>query len=214
MSEVPLLDSENVLPLDVLSPRSSDQERSRNLPILFLRDEFGRALTPYQRQKALGERRANGALNLKSLNTKHLKIIQMHLAGWSGGAIAHQMGTTQSRVSLVLTDPLAKAIISQAHEDVKGEIRALTRKGVSVVRDVMLSDQSTVAAKFKAIDKLKTLHDMTGSEERPATAEDLVQNLLKSGSTINLQINNNTVREKEVAGANQYSIDPDLDGDD
>ena len=74
-----------IIPLDEPVSSSSSEEMSTHLPSTYLVDEFKRPLTPYLRQKANGERRDSGALNLKRLSLRHLRIIEMHIAGWSGG---------------------------------------------------------------------------------------------------------------------------------
>jgi Zn-dependent M28 family amino/carboxypeptidase len=73
-------------------------------------------ITKYEREKAQGIRRESGALNLKSLSPRHMKIISYHIAGVSNNDIARAMCLTPSRVSLVLSDPLAQRIAA-AHPE-------------------------------------------------------------------------------------------------
>jgi hypothetical protein len=181
----------------------------------YLIDEFGRPLTSYEREKMLGKRKANGALKLKRLSPKHLKMIELHLAGWSGGAISSHFGCTRAYTSLVLNDPLAQDIISTSTEDVKKEIAALVGVAVHQVRTVMLGDSSQ-GAKFQAIDRLEKLHKMTDSKGAEKTAEDLVQELLARGATLNITQNNfgtppTQATPPQVGGA--HSSEPALDAE-
>ncbi len=198
--------------LVIPSPRNEDSEESSTQKGLMPLsppghlepdvDEFNRPVTPYIRQKMNGERRANGALNLNRLSPRHIEIVSLHLRGWSGKAIAVQMGITQSRVSLVLSDPLAQQIIAQNLESAKGEIQALIPIAVDVVRDKLKNGSAT--NQFHAIDKLQKLQDMTQSQRKQETAEDFVQALLSNQAfNVNVQVNttvNTAPDEKPVNG--------------
>ena len=176
--------------LNGLMPMKEEDEEASSLPSHRLEnftDEFQRPLTRYHAEKANGIRRETGVLKLKRLTKRHLRIITMHLEGWSGKAIAVQMNCSQLTVSKVLNDPMAKEIIQQSLEDSKGEIAALIPKAVNAVREG-LGEEMSLTTKFKAIDKLEKMKIITGSEDKTRTAEDLVQELLASGASFDLRV--------------------------
>ncbi len=160
-------------------------------------DEYGRTLTKYEREVESGRRRSNGSLKLRKLNHRHYSIVGMHLAGWSGGAIAVQLGCTQATISRILNDPLVQEIIEESYGLQRKEILALTGKAIAAVREGFQQDTS-LSTKFKAIDQLAKVKDIAGVQEKTRTAEDLVQELLsnKTVQQINIQVNNADIADK------------------
>lgn len=137
----------------------------------------GRAVTPYQREKTLGIRRENGAAKLKKLNSKHMTMISMHLAGARNSEIADHFGCTQSRVSLVLTDPLAKEVIARALDAKKMELDALAGTAIDAVREGLRD--GGMNTKLRAVNVYSKLRDsLTDKDKGTVTAEDVIARML------------------------------------
>lgn len=78
----------------------------------------------YLQEIERGQRSATGAARLKELSGKHLRAINMHLAGCKGKEIAVELDMTEAWVSTVLNDPLAVGEIRQRFVDVDNEMYA------------------------------------------------------------------------------------------
>lgn len=164
--------------------------RPFNMPVL--RDTNNKPLPRYVSEKALGIRRENGAMKLKSLRHKHLCIIGMHLQGMSLEGVALRMRCTVSTVSRILNDPLAQAILKRIYTDRQSEVEALGGKAVDVVRQALIGDH-TINTKLRAVDKYAKIREVMLDKGRGSeTAEDVIARMLAGGNIVgeqNVQIN-------------------------
>lgn len=160
-----------------------------NLPALT--DSGGRALPRYLVEKVIGTRRENGALKLKRLTNRHLKLIGAHLEGLSLEQIAHANHLTIATVSRVLNDPLAQAMLKRVYTSREGEIQALGGKAVDVVRRGLDKEQP-IGVQLRAVDRYTKLREtMLPKDKLSDTAEDVIARMLERGNIIgeNIQIN-------------------------
>jgi predicted transcriptional regulator len=137
-------------------------------------------ITAYAQEKAEGKRRPSGALYLKKLSGKHLRMINMHLAGMTGKEIAQQMELTEPAVSKILTDPLAIEMIQKQFQLVDMELRALMGKSVEGLRTAL--DCDDISLKLSAADKVlrsQGYYNPKNNQQAAVTAEDLVKMLLE-----------------------------------
>lgn len=162
--------------------------RPANLPALT--DANGKALPRYLVEKSLGLRRENGAMKLKRLTARHLKILGMHLEGKSLENICMECNITMATASRVLNDPLAVAILKRVYTSRESEIQALGGKAIAAVRDGLTHD--SMGVKLRAVDKYAKLREVMlpkgGDRE---TAEDVIQRMLSQANFVNsnVQIN-------------------------
>ena len=169
---------------------------------------MSQALTRYEEQKTSGARSASGALRLQKLSGKHLRIIQLHLTGMTGAAIAEEMGCTGSWVSTVLNDPLAKDVISRRFVDCDNEMLV---KSTQVVRAAM-EDETDRALQLRAADmvwKARGRYDKRPDER--VTAEDIVQRMLRVAKEIGSV--SLTVTAGPAGGAGACEQEPCIEGE-
>lgn len=185
----PVVQTPTFLPMQLMEAATNGEAKpSTHFSTRYAIDSLGNRVSQYEREKAQGIRRKNGARKLKKLNNRQLKIVSLHLAGESGESIATLMGCTQVTVSRILNDPLAREIISRAYEDRQNEIDALAGQAIEAVRDT-LRGYNTPRTKLAAVDKFVKLKDSIGREDETAkTAEDVVAQIFKISDS-NVQIN-------------------------
>ena len=141
----------------------------------------------YEAQKESGERRQNGALNLKSLKPIHHKIINLHIQGMKNCAIAHTVNKTEATISRILSDPLVVGELDKAYEAEQVRLRSLTGKAIDAVADA-LGDESK-AMKLRGVDRFVKLQERIGKgKSNEQTAEDIIANIMNLN--LNVQINN------------------------
>jgi len=161
--------------------------KPKTIPVL--RDSNGGVIPRYITEKMLGDRRPTGAMKLKHLTNRHLRIIGMHLEGHSGEFIAQQMSCTISTVSRILNDPLAQTIIKRVFEDRKGEVHALGAKALEAVRDGLAPEQS-LHTRLRAVDKYAKIRTvMIGEEKGDESAEDVIARMLGRMTVVNGDVN-------------------------
>lgn len=129
----------------------------------------------YGQEKADGTRLANGARPLTKLTGKHLRIINLHMTGMKGYEIAQTMNMTQSRVSLILNDPLVKGEIEKRFVETDREMMVTATQ---VVRDKMEATDPAIA--LRAAEMVWRSHGKFEKKmaDRP-TAEDVVAKMLE-----------------------------------
>ena len=138
----------------------------------------------YEAQKESGERRPNGALNLKSLKPIHHKIINLHIQGTKNCDIAHAVGKTEATISRILSDPLVVGELDKAYEVEQMRLRSLTGKAIDAVEDAL--DDENKGMKLRGVDRFVKLHERIGKGKKDEqTAEDIIANIM------NLQLNVN-----------------------
>jgi len=141
----------------------------------------------YEAQKESGERRPNGALNLKSLKPIHHKIINLHIQGLKNCQIASEVKKTEATVSRILSDPLVVGMLDKAYEAEQVRLRSLTGKAIDAVADAL--DDQNKGMKLRGVDRFVKLHERIGKGKRDEqTAEDIIANILNLN--LNVQINN------------------------
>jgi hypothetical protein len=129
----------------------------------------------YEEEKATGRRAPSGALRLKELSGKHLRCINLHLAGVKGYAIAQEMDMTEAWVSTVLNDPLAMGEIRQRFVDVDNEMYA---KATAKIDDAM--DSADIALALRASEMVWRARGRFDKKETIRTsAEDVVARMLE-----------------------------------
>lgn len=168
---------------------NSRGRRPVDLPQLV--DANGRLLPRYLIEKITGVRRETGALKLKRLTNRHMKIIGMHLEGMSLEQIAMNARVSIPTVSRVLNDPLATAILQKIYKGREEEIKALTGKAIDVVRKGMDGEQP-MGVRLRAVDRLAKLRETVLPKDKGAeSAEDVIARMLERTTIIgeNVQIN-------------------------
>lgn len=138
-------------------------------------DGMPQGLTKYEEEKASGVRRASGAINLKRLTGRHLRVINYHLEGRKGYEIALLMSMSEANISKILTDPLAKDLIQKRFVEIDNEMYA---RSVEVVRVSMDNKDPAIALRsaemvWRARGRFEKVRD-----SRP-TAEDVVARMLE-----------------------------------
>jgi len=158
-----------------------------NLPRI--RDDNGSLLPRYLVEKATGQRRANGAMKLKSLRTRHYAIIAKHLEGKSLEQVAIECRVSINTVSRVLNDPLAQTVLKRVYVGREGEIHALSGKAIQAVRDGLSAD--AIGTRLRAVDKYAKLREVMTTEKSDESAEDVIARMLRNATIIgeNIQIN-------------------------
>lgn len=129
----------------------------------------------YELEKANGTRAPTGAMKLKELSGKHLRMINLHMSGMKGRAIAKELDATEAWVSTVLNDPLVQAEIRQRFVDVDNELFA---KATGVIDDAMDSDDPAI--KLRSAEMVwRSRGRFEKKEPVRTTAEDVVQRMLE-----------------------------------
>lgn len=114
-------------------------------------------------------------MKLKELSGKHLRVINLHMAGMKGRAIAKEMDMTEAWVSTVLNDPLTQSEIRQRFVDVDNELFA---KATQVIDDSM--DSEDPAIKLRSAEMVwRSRGRFEKHEPTRTTAEDVVQRMLE-----------------------------------
>ena len=164
--------------------------RPANIPAMF-DPTTGKMLDRYSVEKRLGLRRPNGALKLKRLTARHMKIIALHIQGLAGEMIAQHLNCSYVTVSRILNDPLSVDFIARHAKDKEAEISALMGTAVQVVRTGMTDKDLPVTTRLKAVDRFTKLLSVTKGEEKTQTAEDVIAKMLERANFINsnIQIN-------------------------
>ena len=129
----------------------------------------------YLAEVAKGERAPSGAARLKELSGKHLRAINMHLAGSKGREIAETLDMTEAWVSTVLNDSLARDEIRKRFVDVDNEMFA---KATARIDEGM--DSMDEALKLRAAELVWRARGRF-MEKAPVrtTAEDVVARMLE-----------------------------------
>lgn len=129
----------------------------------------------YQAEKAQGQRLPNGAKPLGKLTGKHLRIVNLHMAGLKGGEIAAALNLTPSRVSIILNDPLTQAEIGKRFVETDREMFARATKKIDESMD-----NSDPAIALRAAEMVWRSRGKFEKKEvdRP-TAEDVVTRMLQ-----------------------------------
>lgn len=132
-------------------------------------------LSLYEQEKANGTRSPTGAMRLKELSGKHLRAINMHLAGAKGREIAETLDMTESWVSVVLNDPLSQEEIHKRFVAVDNEMFA---KATGVIDRSMDSQDPTIALRSAEM-IWRSRGKFEKREPVRTTAEDVVQKMLE-----------------------------------
>ena len=157
------------------------------LPVI--RDSDGNVIPRYLTEKHLGVRRENGAMKLKKLTNRHLKIVGMHLEGASVEMIASNCNCTISTVSRILNDPLAQQILKRVYSDREGEVQALGGKALQAVRDG-LDKQQPINTRLRAVSSYAKVREvMMPKDKGSESAEDVIARMLAA-----VQINGGNVQ--------------------
>jgi hypothetical protein len=140
-------------------------------------------------EKVVGARRENGALKLKRLTARHLRIIGAHLSGLSIEQVAAEQRVTISTVSRVLNDPLAKTLLDRVYKSREEELHALAGQAVAAVRDGLDKGQG-VTTRLRAVKTYAQLREvLLPKGVVQESAEDVIQRMLAKGTIINGDVN-------------------------
>lgn len=132
-------------------------------------------LSKYEQEKLDGTRRLTGAIKLKELSGKHLRAINMHMAGAKGREIASTLDMTEGWVSIVLNDPLAQAEIHARFVDADNEMFA---KATGVLDRSMDSEDPAIALRSAEM-VWRSRGKFDKREPVRTSAEDVVQRMLE-----------------------------------
>lgn len=135
-------------------------------------------LSLYEQEKANGTRGPTGAMRLKELSGKHLRAINMHLAGAKGREIAETLDMTEGWVSVVLNDPLSQQEIHKRFVDTDNEMFA---KATGVIDKSMDSEDPVIALRSAEM-IWRSRGKFEKREPVRTTAEDVVQKMLELAS--------------------------------
>ena len=144
----------------------------------------------YLEEKATGVRKSSGAAKLKELTGKHLRAINLHLAGVKGREIAATLDMSEAWVSTVLNDPLAQTEIRQRFLDVDAEMFA---KATTKIDDAM--DSADAAISLRAAEMVwRSRGKFAQPEPIRTTAEDVVSRMLdiaaaQGGASVTISAN-------------------------
>lgn len=139
----------------------------------------------YLAEKLDGTRNPNGSKKLKELKPVHEEMIAMHLEGFRNKDIALAFNVTDSTVSIVLSDPLAVAVIQQARKENEARFNNLYGKAIDVIEDSVMPHQGIdTRLKGAALYFKEAGNKGDGDKE---TAEDVIQKI------INMQINGDII---------------------
>lgn len=155
-------------------------------------------------EKAMGRRLKNGAMPLKNVTPRHLRIATRFLSGAGVNQIAIQFGCRASTISRILHDPLIRDMIEIAQSDFDAELKALLPLAVEAVRDALCHSDPRI--RLQAVDRFAR---MTGkgsddSGERDAKTVNIV-NLRQTfiGNLRDIARNHNVIDVEAVdVGAN------------
>lgn len=135
-------------------------------------------ISQYEQEKLSGVRAPSGAVRLKELSGKHLRAINMHLAGAKGAAIAAALDMTEGWVSVVLNDPLSQAEIHKRFVDTDNEMYA---RATGVIDRSMDSEDPVIALRSAEM-IWRSRGKFEKREPVRTTAEDVVQKMLELAS--------------------------------
>jgi len=139
----------------------------------------------YKQELEDGTRNANGSRKLKELTPQHEEMVAMHLDGMRNRDIAESFNVTDSTVSIVLSDPLAQAIVQRARKENEARFSNLYGKVVDVIEDAIDPNES-IDIRLKGANVYLKEAGNQGTQDKE-TAEDVIQKI------INLQVNGNIV---------------------
>ena len=140
----------------------------------------------YELEKQTGRRSPSGVLRLRRLKPRHRKVIGMHLAGVPSRDIAKAMGTTDSAVSIILSDPLAQEVIEKARASWEMEFDALYGKHLDSLRSGFNSGDVRDKLRASSIySRERTERVRTDPNAAGDSAEDVIQRMLQ----LNIQVN-------------------------
>lgn len=117
-------------------------------------------LSPYEDEKLMGIRNANGSMKLKELGPKHERVIEMFLLGRSHKEISKETEYSVPHISLIVNDPLARGVIERVSQHWEDELKAMKPLVLNVLRKGLLHDSIKIG--LSAVDRYAK---MTGAEE-------------------------------------------------
>lgn len=152
----------------------------------------------YELEKEGGIRRETGAIYLKQLKAKHLRIIALHLRGMSNKKVALETGRSEAWISTVLSDPLSKRYLERFRQQEEGRLLGLFSRSIDAVEeslDARLADaRPNHGVRLKGADMaFKLTGAYAIADEQAETAEDVVARILQ----VNVQVNNNAAGMSE-----------------
>lgn len=160
-----------------------------DLPVI--RNGNGALLPRYLVEKRIGLRRENGAMKLKKLTARHLRIIGMHLEGFSVEQIAVSMPCSIPTVSRIVNDPLSQVILKRVYEDRQGELQSLGGVAIQAVREG-LGPEQPIGVRLRAVDRYaKVRETMLSKDKIDESAEDVIARMLSRMNITaeNVQVN-------------------------
>ena len=152
----------------------------------------------YEIEKANGTRRENGAKPLKRLKSKHLRLIALHLQGYSNQDIAEAAGVSQAWLSIILSDPLTEQYLSQFRKEQEARLTGLYARSLDAVQDsleaTLSDDRPNHSVRLKGADlAFKLNNSYEKASESVLTAEDVIERMLQVN--VGVQINAGALSE-------------------
>lgn len=144
----------------------------------------------YEAERDIGLRRNSGANKLKRLKPRHKQVIALHLAGWESQRIAEKLDLTVAWVSTVLSDPLAREVISNFDELHEEEFKRLRVLANDAIRRALHPDKPD-STRLKAARMFHQRESELGLKDKGETAEDVMAKILQKIEAENVQINFN-----------------------
>ncbi len=122
--------------------------------------------------------KSNAYQPLKRLTPRHMKMIELHLAGRRNIEIAEAFNTSPSRVSITLHNPTVQAYLDGVRKVADLELKSLLLTAVDAIRRALTGDDIDVA--LKATDLLVRAEGRyRDAKASPETAEDVIARILE-----------------------------------
>jgi len=143
------------------------------------RADSGYSPEQYQREKRDGTRLPSGAMRIKRLKGRHLRIITLHMSGKSNKDIALELHCSETWVAVILSHPLSLEYKKRLLTRQENEFDALFGKSVGVLRESL--DNNDPALRLRAVDLIfRGQGRFKGNEDKSKlTAEDIVGKMLE-----------------------------------
>ncbi len=152
------------------------------------------ALVPFDQEnikKYIGQPNNTSQKPLRRLRPKHLRIIALHMQGYTGPqtkAFLEESNVTISLMAIyrVINDPLSKGLMAEFYAGAENELKALDGMAIDVLRRAMRDGSHRDA--ISAADKIFKMNKRYGDPPSSDSAESIIQRAmdvaLQAGETV------------------------------